>query len=111
MMTLHPAGFTHGPHPKALERMLVQPRTIADDDMKVVFVRGAGPAFCAGADIKERAGKTREWVRERRLKAFAAYRALESLPMPVNQTWLPFGSSSWIVWPPSPGSNRSTTSW
>jgi homogentisate 1,2-dioxygenase len=24
MMTLHPCGFTHGPHPKALENMLVQ---------------------------------------------------------------------------------------
>jgi homogentisate 1,2-dioxygenase len=24
MMTMHPSGFTHGPHPKALERMLVQ---------------------------------------------------------------------------------------
>jgi homogentisate 1,2-dioxygenase len=24
MITMHPSGFTHGPHPKALERMLVQ---------------------------------------------------------------------------------------
>ena len=24
MITFHPAGFTHGPHPKALEKALVQ---------------------------------------------------------------------------------------
>jgi enoyl-CoA hydratase len=65
------------------EELLAAAKAIAEDEMKVVFVRGAGPAFCAGADIKERAGKTREWVRERRLKAFAAYRAMESLPMPL----------------------------
>jgi enoyl-CoA hydratase len=51
--------------------------------VRVVFIRGAGPAFCAGADLKERADKTKEWVRERRLKAFAAYDALEALPFPV----------------------------
>jgi len=31
MMTLHPAGFTHGPHPKALSRMLVQPKPATDE--------------------------------------------------------------------------------
>src|SRR3954469_6867769 len=65
------------------EELLAAAKAIGDDEMKVVFVRGAGPAFCAGADIKERAGKTREWVRARRLKAFAAYQGIESLPMPV----------------------------
>ncbi len=54
-----------------------------EKDARVLFIRGAGPAFCAGADLKERADKTREWVRERRLKAFAAYDALEGLPIPV----------------------------
>jgi enoyl-CoA hydratase len=52
-------------------------------EVRVVFIRGAGPVFCAGADLKERSGKTREWVRARRLKAFAAYQAIEALPMPV----------------------------
>jgi enoyl-CoA hydratase len=55
----------------------------ANDAVKLVIVRGAGPAFCAGADLKERAGMTAREVRARRLQAFAAYAALEALPMPV----------------------------
>ena len=54
----------------------------AQEDTRVVFVRGNGPVFCGGADLKERAGKSEPWVRERRMKAFAAYEALEALPMP-----------------------------
>jgi enoyl-CoA hydratase len=54
-----------------------------DPAIQLVFVRANGPAFCAGADIKERAGMSLDQVRARRLKAFAAYHALESLPMPV----------------------------
>lgn len=55
----------------------------ADEALRVLFIRAAGPAFCAGADLKERSDKTREWVRARRLKAFAAYDALEALAIPV----------------------------
>ena len=55
----------------------------ADPAVKLVLVRGAGPVFCAGADLKERGGKSAEWVRNRRLKGFAAYEALEALPMPA----------------------------
>ena len=55
----------------------------ADKSLRLVFIRGAGPAFCAGADLKERSDKTAQWVRERRMKAFAVYDALESLPFPV----------------------------
>jgi enoyl-CoA hydratase len=51
-------------------------------EIRLVFVRGNGPVFCGGADVKERSGKSEQWVRERRLKAFAAYEALEALPMP-----------------------------
>ncbi len=55
----------------------------ADPNIRLVFVRGSGPVFCAGADVKERTGMSVDWVRARRMKAFAAYHALESLPMPV----------------------------
>lgn len=55
----------------------------ADASVKLVIVRGSGPVFCAGADVKERAGMTTDDVRARRLKAFAAYHALEALPMPA----------------------------
>jgi enoyl-CoA hydratase len=54
----------------------------ADPDVRLVFVRAAGVAFCAGADLKERQGMDADRTRERRLRAFAAYAALEALPMP-----------------------------
>ena len=53
-----------------------------DASAKLVFVRAAGPVFCAGADLKEREGMDEAQVRERRRKAFAAYAAIEALPMP-----------------------------
>ena len=49
---------------------------------KLVLVRANGPSFCAGADLKERQGMNAAQVRERRMKAFEAYAALEALPMP-----------------------------
>ncbi len=51
------------------------------DDVRLVLVRGNGPVFCAGADLKERQGLSADEVRARRLRAFAAYDALEQLPM------------------------------
>lgn len=54
----------------------------ADASVRVVLVRGAGPTFCAGADLKERAGVTEEWLRNRRLTAFAAYDAIQYCPKP-----------------------------
>jgi enoyl-CoA hydratase len=56
---------------------------MADDSVKLVFLRANGPVFSAGADLKERQGMSEDDVRARRLKAFATYNALESLPMPV----------------------------
>ena len=50
--------------------------------VRVVFVRGNGPVFCGGADLNERKGMSEDWIRERRMRAFAAYAALEALPMP-----------------------------
>jgi enoyl-CoA hydratase len=55
----------------------------ADAAVKLVLVRANGPVFCAGADLKERQGMNEAQVRERRMKAFAAYSALEALPMPA----------------------------
>jgi enoyl-CoA hydratase len=55
----------------------------SNPEVKVVVVRGNGPVFCAGADVRERAGMSEAQVRERRMKGFAAYEALESLPMPA----------------------------
>lgn len=54
-----------------------------DESVRLVLLRANGPVFCAGADLKERKGMSEIKVRERRMKAFAAYSALEALPMPV----------------------------
>ena len=54
-----------------------------DASVRLVFVRAAGPAFCAGADLKEREGMDAAQVLDRRLKGFEAYAALEALPMPA----------------------------
>ena len=64
------------------EALLALTKRIASEDVRVVFIRGNGPVFCGGADLNERKGKSEAWIRERRLKAFAAYGALEALPMP-----------------------------
>jgi len=64
------------------EALLQVTNEIAEKKVKLVFIRGNGPAFCGGADLNERKGKSEEWIRARRLKAFAAYGALEALPMP-----------------------------
>jgi enoyl-CoA hydratase/carnithine racemase len=52
----------------------------ADAAVRLVFVRAAGPVFCAGADLKERKDMSVDDVRNRRLRGFAAYNAL---PMPT----------------------------
>ena len=64
------------------EALLAATRRAVDDDARLVFVRGNGPVFCGGADLKERQGKSEQWIRERRHQAFSAYEALEALPMP-----------------------------
>ena len=55
----------------------------ADEALRVVVLRANGPAFCAGADLKERQGMASPEVRARRIKGFEAYAALEALPMPA----------------------------
>jgi enoyl-CoA hydratase len=64
------------------ELVAVAAAAASDADVRLVFVRGAGPVFCAGADLKERKDMSVDEVRNRRLRGFAAYHALESLPMP-----------------------------
>jgi homogentisate 1,2-dioxygenase len=39
MMTFHPSGFTHGPHPKALRSMLVQARPATDEYAVMIDAR------------------------------------------------------------------------
>ena len=41
MLTLHPAGFTHGPHPKALKNMLVQSKPATDEYAVMIDARDA----------------------------------------------------------------------
>jgi homogentisate 1,2-dioxygenase len=47
MMTFHPSGFTHGPHPKALGNMLTQSKRATDEYAVMIETRDAleaGPA-------------------------------------------------------------------
>jgi homogentisate 1,2-dioxygenase len=39
MMTFHPSGFTHGPHPKALKNMLAQPKPATDEYAVMIDAR------------------------------------------------------------------------
>ncbi|MFJ8932802.1 enoyl-CoA hydratase/isomerase family protein [Streptomyces sp. NPDC102364] len=55
----------------------------AADDVRVVLLSARGPAFCAGADMKERTGRDGAWVRRRRQASFAAYEAIERCRHPV----------------------------
>lgn len=65
------------------DRLIAFAREISSNpEIRVVLVRASGPVFCAGADLKERQGMDEAQVRERRMRGFAAYAALEALPMP-----------------------------
>jgi homogentisate 1,2-dioxygenase len=39
MMTFHPSGFTHGPHPKALKKMFVQEKAMTDEYAVMIDTR------------------------------------------------------------------------
>ncbi|GGG43522.1 putative enoyl-CoA hydratase/isomerase YngF [Caldovatus sediminis] len=65
------------------EALLAGARRAETEQARLVLVRAAGPVFSAGADLKERQGMDEDAVRARRLKGFAAYGALERLPMPA----------------------------
>lgn len=53
MLTLHPCGFTHGPHPKALGRMLVQPKPATDEYAVMIDTRDALEAGAAASAIEQ----------------------------------------------------------
>lgn len=55
----------------------------ADDAVRVVVVRAAGTAFCAGMDLKENQQLSAGDMLGRRALGFSAYDALENLPQPV----------------------------
>lgn len=55
----------------------------ADPDIRCVLIAADGPVFCAGADLKERQDKGETWIRQRRLKSFAAYDAIAACSKPV----------------------------
>ena len=52
MMTYHPAGFTHGPHPKALARMLIQPKAMADEIAVMIDCRDPLEIAAAGTRVE-----------------------------------------------------------
>jgi homogentisate 1,2-dioxygenase len=60
MATLHPGGFTHGPHPKALSRMLVQSKPATDEYAVMVDTRDALEIAPAAAKV-EWAGYVDSW--------------------------------------------------
>lgn len=53
------------------------------DDIRLVLVRGAGTAFCAGADLKERQTMTTADMTARRVVGFTTYDAIEKLSKPI----------------------------
>lgn len=55
----------------------------ADPAVHAVLITGAGSAFCAGADLKERKTMSTSDMTARRVQGFAAYGAIERLPQPV----------------------------
>jgi len=60
MVTLHPCGFTHGPHPKALGRMLVQPKVATDEYAVMIDARDALDVADAASAV-EWAGYHQSW--------------------------------------------------
>ena len=41
MMTLHPCGFSHGPHPKAMKNSVTKPKTMTDEVAVMIDTRDA----------------------------------------------------------------------
>ena len=60
MMTFHPTGFTHGPHPKALKNMLVQKKPATDEYAVMIDTRDP-LEIGDGASAVEFAGYVDSW--------------------------------------------------
>jgi homogentisate 1,2-dioxygenase len=60
MMTLHPCGFTHGPHPKALRNMLVQPKPATNEYAVMIDARDTLEITEAAKEV-EWAGYVDSW--------------------------------------------------
>jgi homogentisate 1,2-dioxygenase len=52
MLTFHPSGFTHGPHPKALESMLEQKKPATDEFAVMIDARDALDVGPAAAEVE-----------------------------------------------------------
>lgn len=55
MLTFHPSGFTHGPHPKALKNMLVQPKAATDEYAVMIDTRDPLDVGEGGAAVENAA--------------------------------------------------------
>jgi homogentisate 1,2-dioxygenase len=64
MLSYHPSGFTHGPHPKALSRMLVQAKPATDEYAVMIDTRDALELGAAAAAV-EWPGYVDSWKGER----------------------------------------------
>ncbi|MBL8555229.1 MAG: homogentisate 1,2-dioxygenase [Phenylobacterium sp.] len=53
MMTFHPSGFTHGPHPKALKNMLTQPKPETDEYAVMIDTRDPLDVGDAAASVED----------------------------------------------------------
>ena len=60
MVTFHPAGFTHGPHPKALKRMFEQTKPATDEYAVMIDTRDPLDVTDAGLEV-EWAGYVDSW--------------------------------------------------
>ncbi|MFT7144449.1 MAG: homogentisate 1,2-dioxygenase [bacterium] len=60
MVTLHPAGFPHGPHPKAMKNALVQNKDTTDEVAVMIDAR-MPLSVCAGAQKTEDKNYVNSW--------------------------------------------------